>query len=176
MVSMLTLSVEVCGFQLWSGQTKDYIIGICSFSAKQRLAWYEDNVSEWSNMSISRLLFQWASNIKILTKHVDLVQKQTSFYKKILWKICFFYQFVLHITSILNKTIQYLDLKFCFVLKIKFDFVDFIRMFLIFMVSGGVTIQAILYPNYPLGTELLKRVLTRPLFAMFLTQIGDLDG
>ena len=115
MVNMLTSSVEVCGFQLWSGQTKDYIIDICSFSAKQRLAWYQDNVSEWSNMSISGLLFQWASNIKISTKHVDLVQKWTSCYKKILWKICFFiYQCVLHITS--NKTIQYLDLKFCFVL------------------------------------------------------------
>jgi hypothetical protein len=115
MVNMLTSSVEVCGFQLWSGQTKDYIIDICSFSAKQRLAWYQDNVSEWSNMSISGLLFQWASNIKISTKHVDLVQKWTSCYKKILWKICFFiYQCVLHITS--YKTIQYLDLKFCFVL------------------------------------------------------------
>ncbi|XP_061163971.1 transient receptor potential cation channel subfamily M member 1-like [Saccostrea echinata] len=59
---------------------------------------------------------------------------------------------------------------------IKYDFVDFIRMFLVFMISGGVTIQAILYPNYPLGIDLIKRVLTRPLFAMFLTQIADLDG
>lgn len=59
---------------------------------------------------------------------------------------------------------------------IKYDFVDFIRMFLVFMISGGVTIQAILYPNYPLGIDLVKRVLTRPLFAMFLTQIADLDG
>lgn len=49
-------------------------------------------------------------------------------------------------------------------------------MFLIFMVSGGVTIQAILYPNYPLGKELIRRVITRPLFAMFLTQIDDLSG
>lgn len=49
-------------------------------------------------------------------------------------------------------------------------------MFLVFMISGGVTIQAILYPNYPLGIDLVKRVLTRPLFAMFLTQIADLDG
>ena len=60
--------------------------------------------------------------------------------------------------------------------QIKYDFVDFIRMFLVFMISGGVTIQAILYPNYPLGIDLIKRVLTRPLFAMFLTQIADLDG
>ncbi|KAJ8317915.1 hypothetical protein KUTeg_003006 [Tegillarca granosa] len=60
--------------------------------------------------------------------------------------------------------------------QIKYDFIAFIRMFLIFMISGGVTIQAVLYPNYPLGIDLVKRVLTRPLFAMFLTQISDLGG
>ncbi|KAK3100700.1 hypothetical protein FSP39_023943 [Pinctada imbricata] len=59
---------------------------------------------------------------------------------------------------------------------IKGDFVVFVRMFLIFLFSGGVTIQAILYPNFPLTKELIRRVLTRPLFAMFLTEIGDLSG
>ncbi|KAL3880135.1 hypothetical protein ACJMK2_032401 [Sinanodonta woodiana] len=59
---------------------------------------------------------------------------------------------------------------------IRKDFVTFIRMFLIFMIVGGVTIQAVLYPNYPLGIDAIKRVLTRPLFAMFLTKIDDLDG
>jgi hypothetical protein len=29
------------------------------------LAWNQDNVSEWGDMSIYRLLFQWASTIKI---------------------------------------------------------------------------------------------------------------
>ncbi|XP_052825070.1 transient receptor potential cation channel subfamily M member 2 [Octopus bimaculoides] len=59
---------------------------------------------------------------------------------------------------------------------VKHDFVAFIRMFLIFLLAGGVTTQAVLYPNYPLGTQMLKNVLTRPLFALFLTQIQDLDG
>lgn len=49
-------------------------------------------------------------------------------------------------------------------------------MFLIFMIAGGVTIQAVLYPHWPLTTELVKRVLTRPIYAMFLTQVDDLDG
>ena len=35
MVSVLALSVVDRGFQPWSGQTKDYTIGICCFSAKQ---------------------------------------------------------------------------------------------------------------------------------------------
>jgi hypothetical protein len=56
------------------GQTKDYEIGICCFSAKHAalrskskdwLARNQNNVSEWSNMSIRVLLFQWASTRKI---------------------------------------------------------------------------------------------------------------
>jgi hypothetical protein len=74
MVSMLASSVIDSGFEPWSGQTKDYEIGICSFSAKHAAlrrkskdwsARNQNNVSEWSNMSAHELLFQWASTIKI---------------------------------------------------------------------------------------------------------------
>ena len=61
-------------------------------------------------------------------------------------------------------------------LQVKHDFVAFARMFLIFMIAGGVTIQAILYPNWPITVELIRRVLTRPIYSMFLTPIQDLDG
>jgi hypothetical protein len=58
------------------GQTKDNKIDICCFSAKytalKRKSKYwlvgnQDNVSEWGNMSIRALLFQWASTIRIKT-------------------------------------------------------------------------------------------------------------
>ena len=61
-------------FEPWSDQTKDYKIGICCFSAKHAtlkrknkdwLARNQDNVSEWGDMSIRGLLFQWDSTIKI---------------------------------------------------------------------------------------------------------------
>jgi hypothetical protein len=64
---MLTLSVVDCGSspdQEEEDQTKDYKIGICFFSAELRgnskdwLAWNQDNVSEWRDMSIHGLLFQ----------------------------------------------------------------------------------------------------------------------
>jgi hypothetical protein len=44
----------------WPGQTKDYNIGICciSYKGKDWLAWNQDNVSEWGDMSIRGLLFQ----------------------------------------------------------------------------------------------------------------------
>ena len=54
------------------GQTKDYKIGICCFSAKhtvlrsKRLVGLDQvNVSEWSDMSTMVVLFQWASTVEI---------------------------------------------------------------------------------------------------------------
>jgi hypothetical protein len=67
MVSVLTSSAVDHGFGPRSCQTKDYKIGICCFSAKQAalrrkskdwLAQNQNNVSEWSDMSIRGLLFQ----------------------------------------------------------------------------------------------------------------------
>jgi hypothetical protein len=74
MVSVLVSSVIDRGFESRSGQTKDYNIGICCFSAKHAalrrkskdwLARNQNNVSEWDDMSIRGLLFQWASTIQI---------------------------------------------------------------------------------------------------------------
>ena len=72
MVSLPPLNAVDCGFEPWSGLTKEY--KICCFSAKHAalrrknkdgVARNRDNVSEWGNMSIRWLLFQWASTIKI---------------------------------------------------------------------------------------------------------------
>ena len=67
MVSVLTSSAVDRGFEPRSGQTKDYEIGICCFSAKyvalrrkskDCLARKQNNVSKWSDMSTRGLLFQ----------------------------------------------------------------------------------------------------------------------
>jgi hypothetical protein len=71
---VLASSAVDCGFEPRSGQTKDYKIGICCFSAnhaelrrksKDWLARNQNNVSEWSDMSTRGLLLQWASTIKV---------------------------------------------------------------------------------------------------------------
>ena len=65
MVSVLTSSAVDRGFKPWSGQTKDYKIGICCICAKHtalrrkskdRLARNRNNVSEWSDMSTPGML------------------------------------------------------------------------------------------------------------------------
>jgi hypothetical protein len=67
MVSLLASNVVDRGFELRTGQTKDYKIGICCLSAKHAalrrkskdfLALNQDNVSEWGDMSIRGLLFR----------------------------------------------------------------------------------------------------------------------
>ena len=74
-----------------------------------------------------------------------------------------------------HQTINHLNLIVC-VFQITHDFLTWFRMFLIIMVSGAVTIHSVLYPNYPLIADGIKRALARAFFAMFLTKIDDLDG
>ena len=66
-VKVLALSAVNHGVEPQPGQTIDYIISICCFSAKHTalrcrskdwLARNRENVSEWSDMSTRRLLFQ----------------------------------------------------------------------------------------------------------------------
>ena len=74
MVSVLTSRAVDRGFEPWSGQTKDYKIGICCFSAnhtalrrksKDWFARYQDNVSEWGDMSIHVCCFSEQALYKI---------------------------------------------------------------------------------------------------------------
>ena len=67
MVSVLASSVVDRGFESRFGQTKDYKIGMCCFSAKHAalrskskdwLARNQNNVFEWSAKSTRGLLFQ----------------------------------------------------------------------------------------------------------------------
>jgi hypothetical protein len=61
MVTVLASSVVDCGFEPWSGQTKDFKIGICCFSSKHAALRRESKdwlCPEWSDMSTRGLLFQ----------------------------------------------------------------------------------------------------------------------
>jgi hypothetical protein len=68
-ISVLFSSAVDRGFDPQTGQTKDYEIGICCFSAKHAtlrkkdkdwLARNQDKASKWGDMAIRGLLYQWA--------------------------------------------------------------------------------------------------------------------
>jgi hypothetical protein len=82
MVSEFDSSVVDPGFDPRLDQTNDYKIDISYFSSnhaairrkiKDWLAWNQDNVSEWGDMSIRGMLFQWASTMQNPTERVGLV-------------------------------------------------------------------------------------------------------
>jgi hypothetical protein len=81
MVSVLVSSAVNCGFESRSGQTKDYKIGMCCFSAKHAelrrkskdwLARNQNNVSDWNDMPTHRLLF--LNSIKCVGLHHLLIE------------------------------------------------------------------------------------------------------
>ena len=83
MASVLALSAIDRMFEPWSGPIQDNSIGISCFSTKHAawrskskdwLAWNQNNVSEWSDMSNRGQLFQWASTYKNSTRRVGLEQ------------------------------------------------------------------------------------------------------
>ena len=52
------------------------------------------------------------------------------------------------------------------------DFFTFLQLFVIFMISSGVAITAVLYPHYPLGLDLFtKAFVFRGLMALFSSEI-----
>ena len=73
-VSVLASNAVDRGFELRLGQTKEYQINICCFSAKHGtlrrkskdwLAQNQGNVSEWGVVFSRGLLFQWVRTIKL---------------------------------------------------------------------------------------------------------------
>ncbi|CAF1271729.1 unnamed protein product [Rotaria sordida] len=57
------------------------------------------------------------------------------------------------------------------------DFFTFLQLFVIFMISSGVAITAVLYPHYPLGLDLFtKAFVFRGLMALFTTDMADLKN
>ena len=83
MISMFASNVVDRVFETRSGQTKDNTVGICCFSAKHEvlriknkhwLALNQENVSDWSDISIRGLFVQCASTIKNPTKLVGLAK------------------------------------------------------------------------------------------------------
>ena len=89
MNSMFASNVVDRVFETRSGQTKDNTVGICCFSAKHEvlriknkhwLALNQDNVSDWSDISIRGLFVQCASTIKTPTKlRLRVIVRNTSF-------------------------------------------------------------------------------------------------
>lgn len=62
------------------------------------------------------------------------------------------------------------------VIMVKKDFFNWMRMFMMVLVSGAVTMHAVIYPSWPLNYVSLRTAFSRAIFGLFLTKIDDIDG
>ncbi|XP_076343398.1 transient receptor potential cation channel subfamily M member-like 2 [Tachypleus tridentatus] len=60
-------------------------------------------------------------------------------------------------------------------LMVTVDFVNFMRMAILVIISCGVVIHAVIYPDYPLSSELFRRTFHRAWFSIFLAPVEDLE-
>jgi hypothetical protein len=61
-------------------------------------------------------------------------------------------------------------------LMIKYDIWTYLGLFLIFMPAGSIALNSVLYPYYPFGFELIKRVIVnRGLMTLFASDKQDLE-
>ncbi|GAB6027917.1 hypothetical protein CHUAL_002132 [Chamberlinius hualienensis] len=56
------------------------------------------------------------------------------------------------------------------------DFVQFLRLAILFIVSYGIAIHSVIYPDFPMSWELIRRVFHRAWFTLFLSPVDDLNG
>ncbi|XP_015781855.1 protein ced-11 isoform X2 [Tetranychus urticae] len=61
-------------------------------------------------------------------------------------------------------------------LMIGVDFLNFMRMAIVIIVSGGVVMQALLFPDLDLTLDVVKQAFHRAWFSLFLTPVGDLSA
>ncbi|KAH9369533.1 hypothetical protein HPB48_019676 [Haemaphysalis longicornis] len=55
------------------------------------------------------------------------------------------------------------------------DFANFMRLALLVIISGGIVMHAILYPDYPLTAEIFRRIFHKAWFSLYLTPNEDLE-
>ncbi|XP_074597217.1 transient receptor potential cation channel subfamily M member-like 2 isoform X2 [Brevipalpus obovatus] len=61
-------------------------------------------------------------------------------------------------------------------LMVMVDFVNFMRMALVIMISGGIVMQALLHPDMDVSVKVFSMAFHRAWFSLFLTPTGDLSA
>ncbi|XP_055944946.1 transient receptor potential cation channel subfamily M member 7-like isoform X2 [Argiope bruennichi] len=56
------------------------------------------------------------------------------------------------------------------------DFVNFMKLVVLILIANGIAMQAILYPDFPLSVELIRKSFHKAFIAFFMTPVGELKG
>ncbi|GFY38635.1 transient receptor potential cation channel subfamily M member 2 [Trichonephila inaurata madagascariensis] len=56
------------------------------------------------------------------------------------------------------------------------DFINFMKLVALILIANAIAMQAILYPDYPLSIELVRKSFHKAFIAFFMTPVGELIG
>ncbi|KAF8787695.1 Transient receptor potential cation channel like protein [Argiope bruennichi] len=88
--------------------------------------------------------------------------------------LIYFYYRIIYIYLPISPTLG--PLLYRVKLMVLVDFINFMRMTILVIISGGIVIHAVMYPDYPFNKELFRRTFHKAWFSLFLTPITDLSG
>ncbi|KAL8598697.1 hypothetical protein ACOMHN_033261 [Nucella lapillus] len=111
--------------------------------------------------------------LRILPHFVNYISFMTTKFMLSIFLLFFYFRFMV-VSVPVSPTLG--PMLVSIITMTKKDFSDWMRLFFLVLVSGAITIQAVIYPSYPLGAESLRKAFSRAVFGLFLTEIKDLDG
>ncbi|XP_076468214.1 transient receptor potential cation channel subfamily M member-like 2 [Babylonia areolata] len=111
--------------------------------------------------------------LRILTRFVNYITFMTTKFLLSIFLLFFYFRFMAMAMPI-SPTLG--PMLVSIITMIRKDFSNWMKLFFMVLVSGAVTIQATIYPYYPLGVESLRKAFSRAIFGLFLTKIDDLNG
>nr|XP_046916059.1 transient receptor potential cation channel subfamily M member 2-like [Dermatophagoides farinae] len=86
--------------------------------------------------------------------------------------LLYFYYRLFYIYLPISPTLG--PLLYRFKLMVSVDFIHFMRMALILLISSGIIIQALLYPNTELSREMFHKAIHRSIVSLFTTPVDEL--
>lgn len=88
--------------------------------------------------------------------------------------LLYFYYRLFYIYLPISPTLG--PLLYRFKLMVSVDFIHFMRMALILLISSGIIIQALLYPNTELSLTMFHKAFHRTIVSLFTTPVDELTS
>jgi hypothetical protein len=138
---------------------------------------------KYSNLPISFKILEISFQTAVLTVYISgrLLSHQifpyvTPYREKVILCIALLHAYYVLIVVFLPISATLGPLLYRLKIMILVDFLNFIRLSVLVMVSFGVVIQTVLYPDSPLTNELFRKTFHRAFFTLFGTPTDDLIG
>jgi hypothetical protein len=138
---------------------------------------------KYSNLRISFTILEIAFQSVVLIVYISgrLLSHQifpyvTPYREKVILCVALLHAYYVLIALFLPISATLGPLLYRLRIMILVDFLNFVRLSILVVVSFGVVIQTLLYPDTPITSELLRKTFHRAFFTLFTTPVDELSG